>query len=156
MSTPFTIQYRFSTTDNTADQVDLTEADEMSFSYDLFLGSLTMECNGRKITIVWDWIPLLDFAQSLRSIALELSQEGDGTGEYIFAESDENLYFELREQNVEVSTSYSDETMSIPFSDFREGAMAFYKKIVLELLDKYPELQDNSVFEAYLLRIGEQ
>jgi hypothetical protein len=50
--------------------VDLRGADEMTLRYDCFLGDVVFSVDEADFSARWDWVPVFDFALSLRAIDL--------------------------------------------------------------------------------------
>lgn len=150
----FKIKYSFSDSFLKKD-IDYKIEDEMSLHYDLFLGGIILSSNDSEIDLDWKWIPLLDFAYHLLDIALEISKNLNCHEKFEFTESNGLLLFDRIEKKVKISTSYSDEKIDIDIEEFKLEVKRFYKKLITDIIRKYPEVQENRFFIEYInLRVS--
>jgi hypothetical protein len=125
-------------------EVDLRAADEMTLRYDCFLGDVVLVVGDLDLSAKWGWVPVLDFALGLRSIASALSAEGEQVFE--FTESDATIEFHRKGSAVEISSSYVDGAREIAHGDLSLRAEQFLARVVDEVGRTYPELVDNAFF----------
>lgn len=130
-------------------EVDLRGADEMTLRYDCFLGDVVLVVGELDLSARWGWVPVLDFALGLRSVAGDLAAAGEQVFE--FTESDATIEFRRKGAAVEISSSYVDGAAEVAHVDFSLQAEQFLARVVEELGRAHPELADNAFF-AELVR----
>ncbi len=124
-----------------AGAVDLRVADEMTLRYDCFLGDVVFEVDGADLGARWGWVPVLDFALSLRAIAGGLVVDARETFE--FTESDAAIEFERQAENVTLEASYAPARAVVSHVELSLQAERFLARVVNDLTRSYPELSDN-------------
>lgn len=125
-----------------AGAVDLRAADEMTLRYDCFLGDVVFEVGGADLSARWGWVPVLDFALSLRAIAGGLVVDAHETFE--FTESDATIEFERQDENVRLDASYAPAGAEVSHVELSLQAERFLARVVDELRRSYPELSENT------------
>jgi hypothetical protein len=125
-------------------EVDLRAADEMTLRYDCFLGDVVLVVGDLDLSARWGWVPVLDFALGLRSIAGALAAEEEQVFE--FTESEATIEFRRKGGVVEISSSYVEGAAEVAHVDFSLHAEQFLARVVVELGRAHPELTDNAFF----------
>ena len=107
-----------------------------------------MMVNGHDFSARWGWIPIIDFAVSLRHIAAELAEGKCAETEYSFTESEAVIRFRRVEDNVLISASYVRSTAQVSVKEFTNATTDFASKVAQELGQRYPLLLKNEAFVA--------
>ncbi len=84
----------------------------------------------------WGWIPLLDFAISIKTISEAFRKPLNIREEFEFTESDSKIIFNKHEDKIQISTTFSSETLETDFQSFVYGVKMFYKSIINEIIDR--------------------
>ncbi|WP_156253640.1 hypothetical protein [Pseudactinotalea terrae] len=125
---------------------DWATVTQMELHYDYFLGDFTFRVGETDFsTTGWEWVPQLDFALALRTIAAALTP-GGGEETFEFTENGDVIRFRRVGDRVEISASYVNDTASVPHDELLAAAEAFLDKLALELLDAHPGLGQNEYF----------
>jgi hypothetical protein len=125
-------------------EVDLRAADEMTLRYDCFLGDVVLVVGDLDLSACWGWVPVLDFALGLRSIAGALAADDEQVFE--FTESDATIEFRRKGGAVEISSSYVDGAAEVAHVDLSLLAEQFLARVVEDLGRAHSELGDNAFF----------
>src|SRR5216683_1742235 len=120
------------------DGESLATADEMAISYDVFLGDILFKVNGLDFSGRWDWIPLIDFASSLRRIVDELSADDHAVSIFEFTESDATLRFERDADSVIISAGYAIGSARVALAEFGEAVDGFLRRMIETIAQQYP------------------
>ena len=129
--------------------LDLSLAGEVALRYDLFLGDVVFTIDGADLSARWGWVPVLDFALSLR-FALR-SLERDGTASLEFTESDERILIERSGDALRLTATYAPfAAATVARAELEEAADRFLERLVDDLCARHPELGVNPVFTALL------
>lgn len=121
--------------------VDLASADEATLRYTCFPGDIRFVAGRADFSAPWGWVPVLDFAVSLRAIAAQLVTEGHQTFE--FTESDAEIDFVRRDALVAVCANYATGAAEVRHADLSLAAEGFLARVVGELTDLFPALGAN-------------
>lgn len=146
----FEIKYRF--VENQVD--DVKNMDEMTLRYELFLGSLWLEKDEKKLSMDWKWIPLLDFALCMNVISTQLNKQVKGEEVFDFTESDATIVFRREEDTCEITASISDISLPVSFTEFQEAVQLFCKRVISDILSKNKALKDSIVFKKAIKNAG--
>lgn len=130
-------------------RVDLSTANEMALRYELLLGNIIFTVNDNDFSARWGWVPLVDFAASLKSIASHLQHQGSEE-DFEFTESEARLHFKRQKEDVVISANYIPARATVDFQDFQAAARSFLQKLREELGKEYPQLCKNEVFQELL------
>jgi len=130
--------------------IDLRLADEAALRFGCFLGDVTFIADGADFSARWDWVPIFDFALSLRLIAFGLDERAHDAFE--FTESDARLTFCRQAEVVEIKANYVPARATVLLVDFMARAESFFVRLTQELLRRYPELSRNDVMSE-LMRV---
>ena len=121
---------------------DLASVDLESLRYYLFPGDIVMKDEEVDFSTQWGWVPVLDFALCLNSIAETL---GQGRLEvFEFTESDATLEFRLQGGSALVSSNYAPGLLCVAPMEFRESAQGLLRRTIKGLCDENPSLAKNS------------
>jgi hypothetical protein len=128
--------------------VDLAVAPPETLRYSLFLGNICMRGNGADFSAGWGWVPVLDFALSLKAIAETL---GHALAErFEFTESDAALDFRRDGVDVEITSTYAPGILRVPLSELREQARSFSRRVIGELATANIRLAANPEIRRHL------
>jgi hypothetical protein len=139
------LDYRLSD-DWDENSTDLLMADETGLRFYAATGDIVLRNEETDLSARWGWIPLIDFALSLRKIAEALAV-GDGSETFEFTESEATLQFARRGQEMLIRGSYATGEITLPFAEFTARAMDFARRLDAELLAKSPELGRNPAYQ---------
>lgn len=120
---------------------DLRTASPAILRYRCFPGDIVWHAGDVDLSTSLGWVPVLDFAVALRSIAEKLASEAHQVFE--FTESDEKIEFTRAGDVVRVQTEYAHEPAEVPYEEFARAADAFLTKVVEDLTASHPELAEN-------------
>jgi hypothetical protein len=134
-----------------ASEVDLRTADETALRYRCFLGDVVFLVDESDFSARWGWVPILDFAMSLRTMAGGLVDGPSQKQSFEFTESDAELVFEREGSMVKIEANYVPVTAEVPHVDLSVDAERFLARVIRELERSYPALAENA-FVAGLLR----
>ena len=139
----FNLDYRL-TDDFSSTRRRLKNADEMDLRYDYFTGDIILENENCSFSTEWGWVTLLDFAASMKAIALDMGS--NNIDEFEFTESDDKLIFKLSEHEIHISSSYKEGEIIVDLAQFKQACSALIERLSSELLRLYPELNENISF----------
>lgn len=157
-----TLSFRESSSWNTkTDRSHLSEANEVSLRYDLFLGDIRFSINGVDFNCNWGWIPVIDFAASLLLIIRQL-EDGECAEEFEFTESDARIHFVRQDDTVHLSTTFTKEAVLVSLAELSLAVREFVIETRDKLSTENPELLSNPAFNSLLpskldqkIRLGE-
>ncbi len=129
---------------------DLTLADKAALRYDLLLGDIVFEVDGCDFSALWGWIPIIDFAASLRRISSEMTTSKRADAVFEFTESDATLQFQRTNNRVIISASYVPCRAEVPIAEFALAVAAFSRRLVDSIEQKYPSLLQNKELRSLL------
>lgn len=122
---------------------------EEEIHYDILLGNVKFEGDGKVIEMDWDWIPMLDFSYCLKEITKALGSKVQGSETFEFTESEATLIFSKDNDKIEIKPSFSSETMGLDFREFLAGVKKFYDEILEELRKGVSQTILDSSFGKY-------
>lgn len=131
--------------DREATGLDLRAADELALRYECFLGDVVFEVGDADFSARWGWIPVLDFAMSLRAVAGNLIDQAGRTDTFEFTESDAEIRFRREGPIVEIETSYVPVRAQVSPSDLSVQTERFLSRVIRDLNGRYPALAENAV-----------
>lgn len=143
----FRITYSFAQTTGTTNNP--RSIDEFALRYSLFNGSVNMrtEDNGVNIAMSWEWIPLLDFALSLRYIMSIFQINCIKRERFEFTESDSTILFAKHGNIINITASFSAESIVISDRDFYKGVTDFFNQLKHDIEGIYPEIRKNVIYK---------
>lgn len=146
----FSIEYQFSPSRNQS----LPEIkDSSSIRYDLFLWSLKLIKDDKIINMDWGRIPLADFAISLSIIIGNIFYWESKKEEFEFTESDAKLFFEKNNQEIKISTNFSEDAIIVDSNEFIWESKRFYSALMEDIIIRYPMIKDNAIFNQEFPRL---
>ena len=153
-ATMIIFDYQLSTARNArAEQESLASADAMdamALRYDWLLGDVIIKVGSQDLSARWGWVPILDFAASLRRIGAELAQHDGADSEFEFTESDAKIQFRGRGKNVLISATYAAGEGTVPLDEFFRAIGEFTERLVAEICREHPSLMQNEAFKRLL------
>lgn len=138
-----TLDYKLST-DWNPHELDLRCADEMTLRYDAFPGDVVFRVDDADFSAQWGWVPILDFALALRTIAERL--EGHDRELFEFTESGATIDFRRDGGPIEISTNYAGAVARTPLFELSNAVDAFIEDLADALETRHPELATNEYF----------
>lgn len=142
----FEIKYCF--TENNTEVAK--NVDEMTLRYELFLGSVWLEIDDKKISMDWKWIPLLDFALCLHTICGSLNKQAKGEEVFEFTESEATILFRREGDKCEVSASFTNSCLTMRYVAFQDAVQLFCRNIIADILSKNENLKANRVIKKIM------
>lgn len=125
-----------------AEDVDLRAASEMTLRYECFLGDIAFVVDGVDFSARWGWVPVLDLALGLRSIAGALVEGEERVFE--FTESDATIVFRRHGGTVEVTASYVDGAAEVPYVELSLESERFVARVLEDVRRGRPEFAQNA------------
>jgi hypothetical protein len=129
-----------------SDQTDLANADEMDLRYSVLLGDVVFKEGSHDFSARWGWVPIVDFAASLRGIAAGLDERDCAEATFEFTESDATLSFRRKGEAILITSSYSLGEARVPLRDLVAAVDAFAGRVARELSQRYSSLARNASF----------
>ena len=131
-------------------EVDLAKASLEDLRYGLFLGDVYLRDPdaGVDLSGPWGWVPVLDFALSLKAIVEALQQEESVRFE--FTESEAALDFRRDGDDVEIAATYAPGIVRLPLRTFRDQVLAFARRVVSELCTRNLRLAANPEIRRHM------
>ncbi len=131
---------------------DLRSASAEDLHYRLFTGDVVFRANDADFGTDWGWVPVLDFAVCLRSVAGSLVQEQVDEDRFEFTECDEAILFRRLGDRTQIGATFSDANAVVESSELLAASSVFLEQVFTELGARYPDLQGNSYFQGLLGR----
>ena len=131
--------------------LDLRAADETTLRYRCFLGDVAFKVGDADFSARWGWVPVLDFAMSLRAIAASMVDAAKAEQTLEFTESDAEIGFEREGPIVKIEANYVPATAVVSYVDLSVAVEGFVARVVRELEQCFPPLAENA-FVARLAR----
>ena len=100
---------------------DVSTASATDIHYNFMLGDVTFSVGDSDFSAHWGWIPVLDFALSLKSLCQNIGNSGHERFE--FTEPGEWIDFVLRGNSVDLASSYVDSTATVELKDLTSAAV---------------------------------
>lgn len=143
------IEYTLSQTyENIEAFYNYANANEILLRYELFTGNLIFYIDDCDLSMPWDWVPIFDFAICFYEVLKEL-KSGKIKSIIDFTESDEKLFFEKKQNNVEISSSYSQCKGIVSYNDFFFDGFDFIEKVLTSLSEQFIGLSGNPFFKKF-------
>lgn len=120
---------------------DLAAVDQGTIHYNLFVGDVVFRIGQADMSASWGWIPIIDFAVGLHRIASEIESSGEQSFE--FTESESRIDFVLRDQSIEIRSTYAAAEATVSMEEFRSATGAFLRRVLDDLTKRYPGLAHN-------------
>ena len=124
-------------------EFDLPSADEATLRYRRFLGDIVFKVGDAAFSADWGWVPVLDFAVSLRAITATLVEERGEQQRFEFTESDAEIVFERDGPLVRIEASYVPARAEVSHVDLSLAAERFLARVVQDLERCHPSLAKN-------------
>lgn len=129
---------------------NLDDVDDMFLRYDFLEGNVMLNSDRASINIDWD-IPLLDFAVSMRIISFKLNAKNECDQSFDFTESAAEIRFKRTENDLTISTTFSDEMIKTKYDEFANAVETFYNEVTNKISVEYPELITNKSYQKILM-----
>ena len=118
--------------------VDWSTIREMELRYDRFLGDIEFLVDDMDLSARWGWIPVFDFALSMRMIADDLADGGREV--FDFTESDAVIVFTSQSGRVHINADYADGSGSVSVAEFRQAAEQLLTRVRSQIESGRPDL----------------
>ncbi len=146
-----TLNYQLSPSWNRkTNEVDLASADETVLRYEVLLGDVILNANGHDFSAKWGWVPVVDFAASLRHIVNKLNEQNGLETKFEFTESEAALRFKRNDDMVLISASYASGEAHVPLAELTASVESFSRRVASELSQQFPPLCENKPFQQLL------
>lgn len=148
-----TLDYQLSTVWNVdatgADR--LAVADEVALRYRVLLGDIVFKGDGWDFSTNWGWVPIVDFAISMKQIADVLLEHDFAETSFEFTESSASIGFRRNGDIVLISSNYAEGEGRVPLVSLKGDIDSFVRRVVRELPERHPSLRENKLFGQLLL-----
>jgi hypothetical protein len=128
---------------------DLANATEVDFRFRVALGDLILAVPPNDFGTHWGWVPLIDFAVSVREI-LDHLKRGGPRAQFEFTESEATLAFARHEGDLVITASYAPGRIQVPLTSFEERLRWFEGGLRADLVKEHPALDRHPVFNRLL------
>ncbi len=141
----FELNYRLVLSFDSNDKIDYSKASEAVLRSDVALGDILVRGDQADFSTNTGGIPILDFAYCL-NYTKNILLSGKNKDIIDFAEGEDQFYFELKGEDVFITTSHKDGIIGVSFREFQDKVDQFYTGVKEEVLSLYPYLNKNSKF----------
>ncbi|HWI21082.1 MAG TPA: hypothetical protein VNT22_00550 [Baekduia sp.] len=124
--------------------IDLRTTDALELRYDAFLGDVVFRIDEHDFSAQWGWVPVLDFALALRTIAERIATSEHELFE--FTESGATIDFRRQGALITVSSSYSQAIATVALAEMTEATADHLQEVVARLVKSYPAVAENEFF----------
>jgi hypothetical protein len=143
----FDIEYYIS--NNSLSNVEsLSETD---LWYKFLPGGIKLITENKEVNMLWDWIPLFDFALRLKEISVMFSNQAELTKVFEFTESEETLKFIKHSNSVQIVPSFCPAILDLSLVEFLAAINTFYNSLKEFILKNIVDKKISVVLERYLL-----
>ena len=111
---------------------DVSTASVSDIHYNFMLGDVTFSVGDSDFSMHWGWVPILDFALSLKSLCQNIGNSGHERFE--FTESGEWIDFVLRGNSVDLASSYVDSTATVELKNLISASESFLDAVLAEAM----------------------
>lgn len=125
---------------------DFSSVDEMALRYDLLLGDVVLKTDTCDFSAKWGWVPVVDFAVSLRQIVNVLSEHNNTEATFEFTESNAIIRFKQEEGTVRITANYVTCDAYVSFAQLQTTVKEFVDRIGCEFAQQYGSLNKNPSF----------
>jgi hypothetical protein len=132
--------------------VDIKNLSATDLDYYYFCGSIEFRVDDASFDAPWKWIPVFDFGIRLNEILSRL--EHGKEAKFEFTESEASITFLRNAENVLIEANYVSASALAPFQELRIVAREFLRRVVSDLLSRFPMLSGNSVFKERIKSVG--
>jgi hypothetical protein len=126
--------------------IDLSACDETTLRYQALLGDITLIANSCDYSTKWGWVPIVDFAASMRIVVGDLRRLNEGESVFEFTESDAQIRFTRIKESVSIRANYTECTTEVLLAELVDAVNTLCHDMQSDLLTRYPRLQENRVF----------
>jgi hypothetical protein len=133
--------------EETIDLESLDSMDEGDLRYRAVLGDIVLEFGNGAANTDWGWIPLLDWAESLRLIRDELRSSISTEATFEFTESNSTIRFRRSNDIVSIEASYVEAVGECSFDSFSREVDRVRHAVFHAARDRYPSLGNNVAYK---------
>ncbi|MCE2812663.1 MAG: hypothetical protein LW850_19930 [Planctomycetaceae bacterium] len=133
--------------EETIDLESLDSMDELDLRYSIILGDIVLEFGNGNANTDWGWIPLLDWAESLRLIRDELRSSISTEATFEFTESNSTIRFRRSNDIVSIEASYVEAIGECSFDSFSREVDRVRHAVFHAARDRYPSLGNNVAYK---------
>lgn len=135
--------------------IDLSDADETTLRYEVFLGDLILVVADVDLSARWDWIPLLDAAAVLDCVVRDL-RSGKKQVDFDFTEAEALIQFAVDPAGlVCVTSTYASGRGCVHLDELQSGVQEFAERVLADAVALYPSLARNPCLPGWYPRFPE-
>jgi hypothetical protein len=127
--------------------INWATADSMTLRYEVFLGDQIFLVDDADFSALWGWVPILDFAASMVSVAEELAS-GETDVQFEFTDSGAVINFSRLDQRLMISSSYTTARARVGLDELHKAAQSYARTVFEDATALYPALKNNRSFLA--------
>lgn len=120
---------------------------ENDLRYYHFTGDVIFKDRDMDFSAHWDWVPILDFALSMKAIGSQILETR--SEEFVYTESDATIRFVAKDDELVITTNYADGQINVSYDVFMKHVDNFYLKIRKDINERYPALILDEVLRTY-------
>ncbi len=135
--------------DNIENNQPITDGD---IRYHLFAGGLFFRNESTTVSMDWDWVPVLDVAICFTVIDNNF-RNNINANEFDFTESNEKIFFNKINDQIQIATSFTSEIFSLTTSEFHNAVVSFSGDVCQDIQSRSHEIAQNPIFLKYLAMI---
>lgn len=139
----------------TRESDDYSIAPRVDLLWSHFCGDVQFESSAGRIATNFGWVPLLHVALSLTDICSEFQNSAQSVMKYQFTESDDYISFDLSENVVNISATFSGTSFSAPLRSYCSAVADFGEELVIHLGDRNSSFRANPVAAEVLSEVEE-
>jgi len=128
---------------------DWRSVNEALLRYDCFLGDIVFVVGGADLSTNWGWVPMLDFAISMRFVVDDLEESESAM--FDFTDSDHTIEFAMVSRTLlQVRSSYASSVGTVPLGEFKIAASRFLGATRAFLENSFQGLIENPHYKETL------
>jgi hypothetical protein len=124
--------------------IDLRTTDALELRYDAFPGDVVFTVDEHDFSAQWGWVPVLDFALALRTVAERIEKSEHELFE--FTESGATIDFRRRGALITIGASYSQDIATVTHIEWAAATTDFLAQVVTRLAQDHPAVGQNEYF----------
>ncbi len=141
----FELSYRLALSFSEKKEIDYSTASEYILRNATALGDILVKGSDVDFSTNLGTIPIIDFAYCMNYTKNILSS-GINEDVFDFTEGDGELYFELKNDEILMRSSYHEGVIRVSFDEFKKKVDKLYTDIKEDMFSQYPDLKENKKF----------
>ena len=93
------------------------------------VGNVWFTFGDKRISMDWGWVPLIDFALSMKQILNSFNNHSTYVEVFDFTENDDTITYSKNGETVSLMFSFTQEEFVIPWPAFKKGAEEFIEEL---------------------------